>query len=119
MDAVAEKPWKVNRERAYVRDDLVKVAESELHGRGLFARRRIAKGTELGICRARKARALEGPYVLWLGDDEVPVQVRCTLRFINHGASPNVVYYDDLSVVALKDIRKGEELLHHYGDEWE
>lgn len=119
MDAVADKPWRINRDRAYVREDLVEVGDSALHGRGLFARETIAAGTELGICRAKKARDLEGPHVLWLGEDEVPVRVKCTLRFINHSASPNVVYYDDLSVVALRDIGAGEELLHHYGDEWE
>jgi SET domain-containing protein len=29
-----------------------------------------------------------------------------------------VAYYDDLSVVALRNIEPGEELTHHYGEDW-
>ena len=32
---------------------------------------------------------------------------------------PNVAYYDDLTVVTLKAVKAGAELLHDYGDEWE
>ena len=106
------------RNKAYLRRELVKVAESEVHGKGLFAAKKIPEGTELGICKVRKAKA-EGPYVLWLDDKMGSVEVTCDLRYINHSPDANVSYYDDLSVVALRDIRKGEELLHHYGDEWE
>lgn len=103
----------------YIRKELVKVAESELHGRGLFARKKIARGTEIGRCTTRPAKK-DGPHVLWL-DDETgeAVKVTCALRYINHGGRPNVAYYDDLTVVALENIKPGEELLHHYGDEWE
>lgn len=106
------------KQAAYIRDDLVEVAESPVHGRGLFAAKAIKKGTELGVCKTRKAKA-DGPYVLWLEDEGCGVEVICDLRYINHARKPNVSYYDDLSVVALKSIKKGEELLHHYGDEWE
>jgi hypothetical protein len=54
---------------------------------------------------------------LWL-DDDVLVNVTCDLKYINHSKKPNVAYYDDLSVVALKDIKAGQELTHDYGDEW-
>jgi SET domain-containing protein len=40
------------------------------------------------------------------------------LKYINHHNAPNVSYYDDLSVVALRDIQAGEELTHDYGEEW-
>lgn len=106
------------KQTAYIRDDLVEVATSPVHGRGLFAAKAIKKGTELGICKTRKARK-DGPYVLWLEEKGHGVEVTCDLRFINHDKKPNVSYYDDLSVVALKNIKKGQELLHHYGDDWE
>lgn len=106
------------KQKAYVRDDLVRVAESPVHGRGLFAAKQIRKGTELGICKTRKAKK-DGPYVLWLEDEDRDVEVICDLKFINHGKKPNVSYYDDLSVVALKNIKPGDELLHHYGDDWD
>ena len=105
----------------YVRHDLVYVDESPVEGKGLFARKAIRKGTELGRCDARPARR-DGPHVLWVDDDdggEKGMRVHCELRFINHGSKPNVAYFDDLTVAALRNIKPGEELLHHYGDEWE
>lgn len=104
--------------KAYVRKDLVKVARSPVHGKGLFARTDIAEGTELGRLKVKKAKG-DGPYVLWIDDTDDRYRVLCDLRYINHASKPNVAYYDDLTVEALRDIRQGEELLHHYGDEWE
>ncbi|MZR61873.1 SET domain-containing protein [Alcanivorax sp. DP30] len=105
--------------KPYLRDDLLEVRESKLHGRGLFAAKSITKGTELGLCRARATKG-EGAHVLWIDDHgNEKYQVLCDLKYINHGKQPNVAYYDDLTVVALKKIKAGEELLHDYGDEWE
>lgn len=102
---------------AYLRQELVYVAASPVHGRGLFARVDIPAETELGICATQPA-AGAGPHVLWLDEATRPVQVTCDLRYINHAAQPNVAYYEDLSVMTLRDIQAGEELLHHYGDDW-
>lgn len=95
---------------------VVKVASSEIHGKGLFAAQAIDAGTLIGHCQTRPTRH-ENDYTLWL--DSGPVDVTCELKYINHGSKPNVAYYDDLSVVALRDIEPGEELLHHYGDDWD
>jgi SET domain-containing protein len=40
--------------------------------------------------------------------------VICDLKYINHCERPNACYYDDLSVVALRDIEAGEEITHDY-----
>lgn len=103
--------------KPFVRDDLVEVGESPVHGTGLFASADIEEGTLLGLCTARAAKK-DGPHVLWLDDGKQPMRVTCKLRYINHDPKPNVAYYEDLSVEALRDIRAGEELLHHYGDDW-
>ena len=55
----------------------------------------------------------DGDYVLWISETE-GFQVCCNLRFINHADEPNAVYYDDLSVVALRNIAKDEEITHNY-----
>ena len=102
---------------AYLRQDLVYVGESPVHGKGLFARVDIPAETELGICATQPADA-DGAHVLWLDDVTRPVQVTCDLRYINHHAEPNVAYFDDLSVMTLSSVQAGEELLHHYGDDW-
>lgn len=94
---------------------MFEVRESPLHGRGLFATKNIPEGEVIGWLKTKKAKKskLDGPYVLWVGGDK-PVRVTCDLRFINHGDAPNAAYYDDLSVMALRDIEPGEELLHNY-----
>lgn len=94
----------------------LKVAKSPIHGTGLFATTSIKAGTLLGYCRTRKTKT-PSDYTLWL--ESGPVDVTCRLKYINHSPSPNVAYYDDLSVVALKDLAPGDELTHHYGEEWE
>lgn len=105
-------------EKPFVRTDLVEVKESPVHGRGLFARANIEADTVLGRVKTQPARR-DGPYVLWIDDDgRERYRVLCDLRFINHGKKPNVAYYDDLTVVALKKIRSGQELLHDYGEDW-
>ncbi|MFO8025389.1 SET domain-containing protein [Thiohalophilus sp.] len=93
------------------------VAESPIHGKGLFATAPIKKGEFLGNLKTRAAKK-DGPYVLWC-DDGKGREVICDFRFINHSRKANVAYYDDLTVMALKNIKPGEELVHNYGDEWE
>lgn len=93
-----------------------KVAKSPVHGKGLFAARNIDSGEVLGYCKTRKAKEA-GIHTLTLDDGRL-FDVTCTLKYINHSKRANVSYYDDFSVVALRDIPVGEELLHDYGDEW-
>ena len=61
----------------------------------------------------KKKHDLNGPYILWIDGDK-PVRVTCDMRFINHSDQPNAAYYDDLSVLALRDIEPGEEIVHNY-----
>lgn len=91
---------------------MIKVKTSKIHGKGLFSSKKIRKDTVIGKCKTKKTRK-ENMYTLWIGDK--PRDVTCDLRYINHSSKPNVAYYDDLEVVALRDIKKGEELLHDYG----
>ena len=88
------------------------VASSEIHGKGLFAARRIPAGTEIGRLETQPASE-DGSYVLWISETE-GVEVLCDLKYINHSAQPNACYYDDLKVVALRDIEVGEEITHDY-----
>lgn len=94
-----------------------RVAKSALHGKGLFAARKIASGELLGYCKTRKVKEA-GIHTLTLDDGRL-FDVSCSLKYINHAKTANVSYYDDFSVVALQNINVGEELLHDYGDEWE
>ena len=93
------------------------VANSDIHGRGLFAADDISSGSIIGYLQGKPSQA-DGTYVLWLSAAEA-FEVECDLKYINHADEPNACYYDDLSVVALRDIRAGEEITHNYGcREW-
>lgn len=92
------------------------VAESNIHGRGLFASYEIKEGERIGVARGEKTTQ-DGEYVLWLSEDE-GVKVNCDLRFINHDDNPNACYYETLDVVALKNIQPGEEITHNYKQEY-
>ncbi len=91
--------------------------ESAIHGKGLFAARRIAKGEVLGTVTGKWTKR-NGPYVLWVEEDK-GFRVECDFRFINHSAKPNAAYYDTLEVCALRNIKKGEEITHDYQSEGE
>lgn len=94
------------------------VRESGIHGLGLFATRHIAAGEVVGELVGHPTDDAEGPHVLWLAEGERGFEVTCDLRYINHHRDPNVCYYDDLTVAALRDILPGEELTHDYGADW-
>jgi len=95
---------------------LTYVDDSAIHGKGLFARQPIAEGTVIGKLKGRKTSD-DGMHVLWL-DEDTGFEVSCDLRFINHSDTPNACYYDDKSVVALRDIEVGEEITHNYEADW-
>lgn len=97
------------------------VEESAIHGKGLFAKKKIKKGEHIGILKAKSTKKESGPYILWL-DESKRVNVTCHLRYINHSSTPNACYYDTLEVIALRDIEPGEEITHDYsgsGSGWE
>ncbi|VAW68228.1 hypothetical protein MNBD_GAMMA09-1809 [hydrothermal vent metagenome] len=93
------------------------VKPSSIHGKGLFAARDIKKGDVIGSIKYQPTDE-DGLHVLWVNDN-LSVRVDCDLKYINHNSKPNACYYDDLKVVALKHIRKGDEITHNYGDDWD
>ena len=90
------------------------VKKSDIQGKGLFAVTEIKKGEILcGRLNVRKVKKL-GTYVLKITEGNL-VEVLGKFKYTNHSKNPNVVYYDNLSVEALRDIHPGEELTHNYG----
>ena len=91
------------------------VKNSRIHGKGLFAKTDIRRGEVIGTIPYKPAKQ-DGPYVLWVNDQGILVE--SDLKYINHSSSPNACYCDDLDVVALKKIARGEEITHDYGEDW-
>ncbi len=96
--------------------DKLAVDDSPIHGKGLFATEIIKEGSLIGVCQARST-GRPGDHSIFLQDGS-HVEITCVFRYINHSDSPNLVIYDDLTVVALGDIEPGEELLHCYSEDW-
>jgi hypothetical protein len=93
------------------------VADSAIHGKGLFANTTIPGGATIGWLNGKPC-STDGDYVLWISERE-GIEVLCDLRYINHSDEPNACYYDDLSVVALRDIDPYEEITHNYAsNDW-
>jgi SET domain-containing protein len=92
--------------------DLVYVDKSPIHGKGMFARKRIKKNVTLGPLLGKLTRK-DGTYVLWLSETE-GFRVTNDFRFINHDSNPNCAL-TDVDVVTLRAIEPGEELTHDYG----
>lgn len=98
--------------------DLVKVATSAIHGRGVFARRAIAQDTHLGTYEGKTTRR-NGKYVLWVEDEDGGITARVgvpPLKYLNHSTTPNA-YFDGFELYAARDIEAGEEITFDYGDE--
>lgn len=115
----------------------LRIERSKIHGAGVFADEDIPKGTKVieyvgekitkeeGAKREqaqmKKAKHGEGTvYIfelddMWDIDGDVPYN---DARFINHSCDPNCeVEIEDghIWIIALRDIRKGEELSYDYG----
>ncbi|WP_396586794.1 SET domain-containing protein [Bermanella sp. R86510] len=98
--------------------ELVEVKQSSIHGNGLFAKVDIKKDTLIGHLEGKSVKH-DGAHVLWMNDGKDKFKVDNDLKYINHKKQANVAYYDDYTVMAIKNIKSGQELFHDYGDDWD
>lgn len=97
----------------------IEVRESSVHGKGVFARRRLREGQWIGRFEGDRTAA-NGTYVLWLIDDdgsEMGIRGRNALRFLNHG-NPANAEFEDAGLYAIRNVQPGAEVLIDYGPEW-
>jgi SET domain-containing protein len=101
----------------------VYVADSGIHGKGLFAGTLISSGAWIGLYEGEETIE-NGTHVLWVqqsnGDDGEDLWLGydgCNeLRYLNHSAQPNCEM-DGQELYAARDIVAHEELTIDYG-EW-
>lgn len=102
--------------KAFDNNPLVRVANSAIHGRGLFALKDIPAETFIGNY-AGKITQKNGMHVLWTweeGSDQwVGVDGDNEMRFLNHSNQPNTEFYDT-DLYAIRDILAGEEITFDY-----
>ena len=108
----------------------VRVGPSRIAGQGLFAAQAIPKGTRIiqyigaKILKVESAERLaQGNAYIFAFNDRYDIDgktLKNTARFINHSCEPNceaVVTQRTIWIVALRDIKAGEELTFNYGYE--
>jgi len=105
----------------YNDNPLAYVADSPIHGRGLFARVAIKKDAWIGTYDGPATRD-DGMHVLWLWNDERErwegINGRNEMRFLNHSSDPNADWWGN-DLYAIRPIARDEEITFHYGEDWE
>ena len=112
----------------YENNPLCFVADSSVHGRGLFARHVIPMGTWIGHYDGPETQE-NGMHVLWMevGEDTdredsaenwIGYNGINELRFLNH-TRPSNGEMDELDLYAARDIDAGEEITIDYGEEFD
>lgn len=101
------------------------VKESAIHGRGLFAKEKIAKDEVVAIKGghivdgATLAQLHLGPAEIQIGDDLFISPVTAEERegsmiFSNHSCAADIGLRGEITFVAMRDIDAGEELTHDW-----
>ena len=90
------------------------VKKSSVHGKGVFASEDFDAGELIGNFEVEYAH-VETEYTYYYHD--IKVNVINELKYANHSDDPNSVMIG-FDLYASKPIKKGEEILWYYGEEW-
>lgn len=104
-------------DKRYDKNPLVYVADSSIHGHGLFARRPIAAEEFIGSYTG-PATQKDGMHVLWIWNEETErwegINGKNEMRFLNHAGQPNADWWGT-DLYALRPIARDEEITFDYG----
>jgi len=116
---------------------MFEVRRSRIHGSGVYAKRRIRKGTRIveylgdritheeADARYEEKGQDDGHTFLFVVNDRIVIDAGVdgnAARFINHSCNPNcetVIEGGRVFIEALRTIQPGEELGYEYGLTWE
>jgi uncharacterized protein len=110
------------------RSPKTEVCESKIHGRGLFATADIAKDEVVAVKGGyiisreqlrEKITSRLGPVEIQIDDDLFIAPVteeerEGSMLYTNHSCDPNLGMRGEITFVAMRDIRVGEELTHDW-----
>jgi SET domain-containing protein len=110
------------------RSPKTEVCESKIHGRGLFATSDIAKDEIVAVKGGRiidretlrgEVNPRLGPVEIQINDDLFIAPVtdeerELSMLYSNHSCDPNLGIRGEITFVAMRDIRAGEELTHDW-----
>ena len=98
--------------------ELFYVEDSEIHGKGLFARIEIKKGTYIGEYLGIET-VENGMHVLWTEDEDgnwLGRDGENALRYLNHNTQP-CAEFDEYDLFAVTNIDPHQEITIDYGEE--
>jgi hypothetical protein len=121
VDMLTDWPSTISIAARIAGSDEISVQPSAIHGRGLYPRHTFAKGERIYKIRGRQvfadydANFSEGPNWIGLGWREwlIPEPAN-PIIFTNHACCPNAIISDGLTVIALRDIEIGDEIVVDY-----
>ncbi len=109
------------------RSPKTEVRHSPIHGRGLFATADIAKGEVVLVkgghiingAQRKMVNEQIGPVEIQVGDDffiapVTPEERESSMLYSNHSCDANLGVRGEITFVAMRDIRAGEELTHDW-----
>ena len=110
------------------RSPKTEVRESKIHGRGLFAAADIAKDEIVAVkgghivdrkTLGEKISPVLGPVEIQIDDDLFIAPVteeerETSMLYSNHSCDPNLGMRGEITFVAMREIRAGEELTHDW-----
>src|SRR2546423_322868 len=110
------------------RSPKTQVRESKIHGRGLFAKANIAKGEIVAVkgghivdraTLRREITARLGPVEIQIDHDLFIAPVtdeerELSMLYSNHSCDANLGIRGEITFVAMRDVRAGEELTHDW-----
>lgn len=113
-----------------LRNDLIEVKESDIHGKGIFALADIPEGTPVLVIEGeviseaeciRREEEENNVYIFWNGDNYIDTANTYVIKYINHNCDCNCDVLENdaetLLLSAARDIKTGEELTIDYGYE--
>ena len=110
------------------RSPKTEVCESKIHGRGLFARADIARDEMIAVKGGHivDRKTLREQITPGLGPVEIQIdhdlfitpvtddERKLSMLYLNHSCDPNLGIRGEITFVAMRDIRAGEELTHDW-----
>lgn len=129
----------MNNQKIQVNTEFIVVKESGIHNKGVFAKKEISKGTKIieyvgnKITKAQSQKiaetqfdrsqkdASEGSVYIFELNKKQDIDGNVSwnpAKYINHSCSPNCeveIIRGHIWIIALRDIKAGEELSYNYG----
>lgn len=94
------------------------VENSDIHGRGLFARVPIHEGSYMGTYSGPETE-VNDTHVLWAETEDgiwIGRDGKNLLRYLNHSKDPSAEF-DGFDLYAIRDIEEHEEITIDYGED--